>query len=251
MSIALADLTRGRLAELAPDAVLVLPFGAIEQHGHHLPVGTDFLIVDAVARRAVELADTVSPLVLAPTVPYGSSDHHLAVGAALSLAPLEFEACARGLLRSAAASGFRRVFVINGHGGNEDLLRVAGQAAAGSGRLVVGGGAYWSLGRPALEQILPEPGLIPGHAGRFETSLMLALQPHLVQEAPRRAARPLESAEVFWYEDSAVWQEIDGYSDSPWEGSADEGSACLDAVVEATSRCLSEFDRLSYAGRGR
>jgi creatinine amidohydrolase len=245
VSLALADLTRDRLAEVAHAAVLVIPFGAVEQHGHHLPFGTDFLIVDTVARRAAERVEVESPIVLAPTVPYGSSGHHLSVGGALSLSPGVFEESARDLLCSAAASGFRRVFVLNGHGGNEQLLRVAAQAATGLEPLAVGGGAYWSLAQAALERILPQPAAIPGHAGRFETSLMLALRPDRVETARVREPPPTHDDEerAFWHEDRSRWQEIDGYTDSPAEGTAEEGAAFFDAIVAAVAGCLASFDR--------
>jgi len=251
-SLALTDLTRDRLAEVAPAAVLVIPFGAVEQHGHHLPFGTDFLIVDTVARRATERAEAESPIVLAPTVPYGSSGHHLAVGGALSLSARVFEECARDLLCSAVASGFRRVFVVNGHGGNEQLLRVASQAAAGLEPLAVGGGAYWSLAQVDLERILPQPGSIPGHAGRFETSLVLALRPDLQETAPVRKDPPIEDDEkAFWREDRGRWQEIDGYTDRPAEGTAEEGAVCLDAIVAAVARSIDDFDRSTRQRQAR
>jgi creatinine amidohydrolase len=244
VNLALVDLTRDRLAEVAPTAVLVIPFGAIEQHGHHLPFGTDFLIVDTVAQRAVAQVDAESPVVLAPTVPYGSSDHHLAVGGALSLSARAFEDCAKDLVTSASASGFRRIFLLNGHGGNDQLLRVAAQSAAGAEPPAVAGGAYWSLARPALERILPQPAAIPGHAGRFETSLVLALRPGWEEAPPARAHTPASQEEQsFWHEDRGRGREIDGYTDNPENGSAEEGAAFLDAIVGAVAGSITDFDR--------
>jgi len=246
VNLALVDLTRDRLAEVVPTAVLVIPFGAIEQHGHHLPFGTDFLIVDTVAQRAVAQVDAESPIVLAPTVPYGSSDHHLAVGGALSLSARAFEDSAKDLLSSASASGFRRIFLLNGHGGNDQLLRVAAQSSAGQGPPAVAGGAYWSLARPALGQILPQPAAIPGHAGRFETSLVLALRPGWDEAPPVREYTPADQDEQsFWHEDRRRWQEIDGYTDSPADGSAEEGAAFLDAIVAAVAGSIADFDRVT------
>lgn len=242
-ALALADLTRMQVAEAAPEAVLVLAFGAVEQHGPHLPFGTDFAVVDAVARRAVERAAAEAAVVLAPTLPYGSSDHHLDVGGALSLSASSFQACARDLLAAAAASGFRRAFLVNGHGGNEALLRVAAQAAA---PLRVAGGSYWELARPALERILPHPGRIPGHAGRFETSLALALAlgTH-VANAPARDDWQDAEAAAWWHEDRARWARIDGYTDSPAEASPDEGEALLAAVVAAVAGSIVDFAHAS------
>jgi len=221
----LEELTRTRVAEVAVDGVLVLAFGAIEQHGPHLPFGTDFIVVDAVTRRAAERVDV--PLVVAPTLPFGSSHHHLEVGGALSLSAPTYEACARDLLASAAATGFRRAFVVNGHGGNEQLLRVAAQA----GSLVVGGGSYWTIAG----------GLSPGHAGRFETSLALALG--VDADAPARAESEPAHEATWWLEDRARWRRVDGFTDDPAAGSAEQGAALLERIVAAVAAALVEFDR--------
>ena len=236
----LVELTRVRLAEVAPQAVCVLPFGAVEQHGPHLPFGIDFVVVDAVARRAVAQAADEAPLVLAPTAPYGSSDHHLDVGGALSLAPGTFERCARDLLASAASSGFRRAFVLNGHGGNAQLLRTAGRSAAGEG-LTVGGGSYWTLASAELARLRPDAAPIPGHAGRFETSLALALDAPGAAAAPTRADWATEPERAYWREDRDEWRRIDGFTDDPSAGSAEEGAACLDAIVTAVAACIVDF----------
>lgn len=239
----LADLTREQLAEVAATSVLVMPFGAVEQHGPHLPFGTDSLIVDAVAHHATERAGRDATVVCAPTMVYGSSEHHVDVGGALSLGADTFEACARDLFASAAASGFRRVFVVNGHGGNDQLLRVAAQVAVGGRQLVVGGGSYWSLARMELERVLPPGSTIPGHAGRFETSMMLALRPDRDLTAPTRAQWQASDETAYWREDRRWWKTIDGYTDSPGEGTAEDGAACFEAIATAVAASIVEFER--------
>lgn len=239
---ACAELNRVDVAETGPDSVLVMGFGAIEQHGPHLPFGTDLMVVDAVTRRAAERAGEQAPLVVAPTLPYGSSDHHLDVGGALSLGARAFEACVLDLLAAAAASGFRRAFLVNGHGGNEQLLRVAAHAAAADRTLVVGGGSYWALARPELEPIFTGPAPLPGHAGRFETSLALALGASTASPPPREGWQA-GNEPAYWLEDRKWWGTIDGYTDSPADGSAAEGTACLDAIVGAVAAYIVEFER--------
>jgi creatinine amidohydrolase len=238
----LVEMMRTELAEVAPAAVLVLPFGAVEQHGPHLPFGTDFLAVEAIARSAAERAGRDVPVVLAPAQPYGSSHHHLGVGGALSLSARAFEACARDLLESAAASGFRRAFLVNGHGGNDQLLRIA----AGGAGLVVGGGSYWSLAAAELERIVPVGGLVPGHAGRFETSLALALAPGDTGVPPTRRSWGTE-ATPYWVEDPGHWGRIDGYTDNPAEGTAHEGAAYLDAIAAGVAASILRFYRMADA----
>jgi creatinine amidohydrolase len=241
----LAELTRAGVADLAPRSILVLPFGAVEQHGPHLPFGTDALIVDAVSRRAVDEAVTDSPLVLAPTVPYGSSDHHLAVGGALSLSSRSFEECAADLLRSAGTTGFRRVFAVNGHGGNEQQLRIAGHVAAGSRPLAVGGASYWQLAQEELALATRGTAPIPGHAGQFETSLLLALRPDLVHHPPARDGWDDVAGSRFWHVGDRSWSRIDGFTDSPADATALEGEKSLTLVAARVAESLAEFDRLA------
>ncbi|MGH8794533.1 MAG: creatininase family protein, partial [Stackebrandtia sp.] len=73
----LAALDREQVARLAPEAVLVLPVGAVEQHGPSLPLGTDAALAEATAAAGIEASTTSREMVLAPTVPYGNSIHHL------------------------------------------------------------------------------------------------------------------------------------------------------------------------------
>ena len=81
----LNELTREEARSIAPDTLLVFPVGATEQHGPHLPVGTDHLTVEHIARAAAaEIAASV-PVVVAPTMPFGSSHHHLPFGGTMSL----------------------------------------------------------------------------------------------------------------------------------------------------------------------
>jgi creatinine amidohydrolase len=244
----IVDLTREQLASIAPQATLVLGFGAIEQHGPHLPFGTDFLVVDAVARGAAERAGRDASVVLAPAIPYGSSEHHLAVGGAVSITPSAFEAIARDLFASAAETGFRRIFVINGHGGNDQVLRVAAQVASARPGLAIAGGAYWTLAQQELREIMPLPLLVPGHAGRFETSLVRALRPDLELDAPERTEWELEDITPYWIEDRGLWTRIDGYSDSPAQGSAEEGRACLGATIAAIGLQITEFHSSTGGG---
>jgi creatinine amidohydrolase len=80
-----AEMTREELRAVAPDTTVVLPLGATEQHGPHLPSGTDFFTVENLARAATERASAEIAIVVAPALPFGSSDHHLIFGATLSL----------------------------------------------------------------------------------------------------------------------------------------------------------------------
>jgi creatinine amidohydrolase len=84
---------------------------------------------------------------------------------------------------------------------------------------------------------------VPGHAGRFETSLVLALRPDLVGVAPLREPQEVRHESSFWHEDDRAWSSIDGYTDNPAEATAEEGERYLAALVAGVADALREFDR--------
>ncbi len=154
--------------------VLLLPLGATEQHGPHLPIATDTIIAGALA----EAVGAEQPdVVVAPVLPYGSSGEHAGFPGALSLGQVGLELAVVELVRS--ADRFDAVVVFSWHAGNKEPLERAVKRLRGEGRNV----AVW-------EPSPVEDGDL--HAGRIETSLMLALAPELVgEERPAEAAEPL------------------------------------------------------------
>jgi creatinine amidohydrolase len=226
-------LTRDQIAALAPDALVVVPVGSTEQHGPHLATGTDAALVTEIARRSAEAAVRPETILLAPTLAYGASDHHLPFGATLSLSVETFGLVLGDLLASAARAGCRRVFVLNGHGGNTASCAIAVSEAARAHELLCATGIYSQLLDPTS---IDAP--IPGHAGRFETSLMLVVAPDGVQPdearpSPGGAARTLPRGLVV--ADPSRWGELEGFTDRPETASADVGEALLEACVRATA----------------
>jgi creatinine amidohydrolase len=229
--------SRAALAERAPDALVVVPVGAVEQHGPHLPVGTDSMVVEEVARRAAEHVAPAVPTLVTPTLRFGSSHHHLPWAGALSLSSEAFLRAVGDLLGSLARTGFRTVFILNGHGGNDELLQVAARDAALAHELHVAAASYWTLA------FAGDP-WIPGHAGMFETSLVLALRPELVAAPPEREAGPPD-ATAYRLELHGWWQETDGFSDNPAAASAEAGRDYLERAVTATASAFADFYRRS------
>lgn len=166
------------------DTVL-LPFGSIEQHGHHLPLDTDCFIATALADRAAELAgDEGLRLLVAPTINVTLSWYHMQFPGTLRLTTPTFLAVFRDVCDSLFHHGFRSVLIVNGHGGNVAALSVAinDYLASTGRRLPV---ISWpELGGDVVAQ-LNGPGL---HAEEAETSLALALgQRVLMHNAVRDA----------------------------------------------------------------
>lgn len=236
-----ADVDRHGLTSHLPEAVVLLPIGATEQHGPHLPTGTDALIAGGVCQAAVRQAAQRSDraMIITPTVPFGASDHHLPFGGTLSLSPETLLAVVLDLARSIATQGGRRLVLVNGHGGNVGVCHAAAAAASARYGLAVGHLDYWRLAQP--EQQTP----VPGHAGEFETSIVLALRPELVGERATRPHPPAVSAvEGIDIHAEATWRSIDGYSDRPDLADAESGKRRFEHLVRLMSDRLVELVRV-------
>ncbi|WP_409462811.1 creatininase family protein [Amycolatopsis sp. GA6-003] len=204
-----AEADRAAVRRVLAEALVLVPIGATEQHGPHLPAGTDAFLAAAVCERAAELAAPGSgrDLLLAPPVPYGASDHHLPFNGTLSLLPQTLLHVLDDLARSIAVQGGRRMVVVNGHGGNVGVCHAFAGAASTRHGLAVAHTDYW--------RVLEPDDIVPGHAGEFETSLMLAVRGELVQErATREQPAPASVSDVDIHS-AQMWRSIDGYTDQP------------------------------------
>lgn len=200
--------------EGAGEAVLAVPLGATEQHGPHLPLQTDTVIARAVAAGAAAARPGV---VVAPALPYGSSGEHAGFPGTISIGQEATELVLVELCRSAAAS-FGRVLFVCGHGGNVVPVNRAVKRLRGEGREV----RAWS---PRWEG--------DAHAGRLETSLMLAIAPELVR-AERAAAGNTEPVEELFGDLVARGVRplaANGVLGDPAGASAAEGRELLAAAV--------------------
>ena len=165
----------------AADALVIVPVGSTEQHGPHLPVQVDARLATEVARRAAARIAERRAVVVAPTLWCGLAEHHMAFGATITLDFATFHALIRCVCASILRHGFRRIALLNGHGGNIKALDViAGELQHELGARVVSA-TYWTVARVAgaFRDILEaQPGV--AHACEAETSMMLALEPGLV-----------------------------------------------------------------------
>ena len=148
----------------------VLPIGATEQHSHHLPVGTDWLSVEAVARRAAELLDAL----LLPALPYSNSQEHQGFAGTIWLRPQTLAAVVTDIIDSLAHHDIRTTVIINGHGGNWILKPTVREINLSRDDVLVlwAGPEVLSRGAAQVDEL---------HCGRGETSRILHLYPHLVK----------------------------------------------------------------------
>jgi creatinine amidohydrolase len=252
----LNELTRTDLRNLAPTTLVILPVGATEQHGPHLPVGTDSFAVEYVARAVAELVSPELPLLVAPTLPFGSSHHHLPFGGTLSLGTETYYRVLTDLIESLIVGGFRRVFILNGHGGNHELTQLVARDVARTHSADLAAASYWVTARDALATAGADSHAdVPGHAGAFETSLVMALRPELVGEPrPHRDqetdAGPSSSSTVVRSEFHGYWERIDGFTDSPVRADAERGRVYVDAIVPAVAAAVAKFYRTSAGSVG-
>ena len=205
--------------EIGVDAPVVLvPLGSTEQHGPHLPLDTDTRIARALAERVAAAAPTGSVLV-APAVAYGASGEHQGFPGTLSIGQAALESVLVELGRS-AGSDYRLVVFVNGHGGNAEALARAMATLRGEDRPV----RSWS------------PTLTAGdsHAGRVETSVLLALAPELVRRdrAEAGATEPLGELMARLRAGGLRAVTANGVLGDPTGASAEEGEGLLAAWAD-------------------
>jgi creatinine amidohydrolase len=177
MKLTAAELTAR--AELG--ALVIIPVASLEQHGPHLATGVDIVcatgVALAVARR---LAAMGRPVVVTPCVWTGLAEHHVAFGGTVTLEFEAFAAVLRGVVRSAMRAGFKRVMLLNGHGGNAEAVAVVGGECQNEFGIAVAAGTYWHLAGDAFAPILERQSTVL-HACEAETSMMMALMPEAVR----------------------------------------------------------------------
>jgi creatinine amidohydrolase len=166
-----------------PKSTVLLPIGAVEQHGPHLPLDTDISGAVAVCERAARaLADP--PALVLPPIPWGLSPYWLPFAGTLSLRPETILAMIADIGGSVAWHGFRRMVIVKGHRGNAGIVGAAATMLAEHG-IRAAALSYWSLlGSTELRRLAPGDGGHTGHAGQTETSIQRYLRPELVAPEP-------------------------------------------------------------------
>jgi creatinine amidohydrolase len=186
----LSDLTYREVAErLTRPHVAVLPVAATEQHGPHLPLDVDARLTAMICEGAAQAVADEIGVVVAPTLPFGVSEHHMDFPGTLTLRPETFIAAVFDLGVSLIRHGFDRLVVVNGHGGNTGAVHVAAtklRLEAGARHVLFL--SHWALSRTRFAELRETQVGGAAHACEFETSLYLHLRP----EAVRGGAVPTE-----------------------------------------------------------
>ena len=246
-----AEMPRLAISETAADATVVLPLGSTEQHGRHLPVSVDTCVVTALAEAAVERASHEVPILLLPTLPFGFAHHHLPLGGTVSLRSTTYVEVLVDIVTGLVGQGFGSVVLLNGHGGNEAAMRVAVDRLTYEDglELQIAAASYWTIAADSVAALALDSSLIPGHAGHFETSLMLAISPELVQLADRPSddvvRQPISStgAEPGVVRRPGQWERSDGRTDDAAQASVTLGEQAMVTMSANIAEYLVEFHR--------
>jgi len=175
------ELTAAEIRELAAQgATVILPVASMEQHGPHLAVGVDTILCENVCRLAAEAAQKEMPVIVAPSLWCGMAEHHMAYGGTFTFDIPTYRAVLTAFLKSIERHGFRKVLIVNGHGGNITALAAFLQDFAVETGLKICATTYFELAQPAMEPILEDQERIR-HACEGETSLMMLFAPDLVR----------------------------------------------------------------------
>ena len=159
------------------DAIVILPVGSMEQHGPHLPVEVDSALGEAVSiRLAQDMVARGVPAVTLPPVWTGLSEHHMSFGGTITLELSTFIAVIGDICRSLVRHGFRRLVLLNSHGGNENALRSITDELSPQLGVPIVQFCYWYAAAIPIAGILETQTALL-HACEAETSMMLAARP--------------------------------------------------------------------------
>jgi creatinine amidohydrolase len=243
----LPALTREELEQLPnkEHALVIVPTGAIEQHGHHLPVGVDAILGQAWLENVLPRLKPDAPVYVAPPLTYGKSNEHAAFAGTLSLTTSTFRRLLLAVATQLKALGFRQLAVLNTHGGNSAVLVYSLREIQTTLGLRAG-----VLGWPYKPEQTPQEAANGFHAGEWETSLMLAAADELVDmtkavcEYPAELSalgelRPESAPATFSWATEDV--SVSGVMGDATSATAEKGQRWLNAQSAALARRIEQL----------
>jgi creatinine amidohydrolase len=247
---------------IARQPVVLLPFGAVEDHGPHLPLNSDNVIVEAICLEVARRAP--GELLVMPLVAYGLDEHHMDFPGSVSVDVQTLLDYVSDVATSAARHGFNHVLVVNGHGSNAPIADLVARQVVLRTGIICGAmspnaAIDPALAEPALSQLRRSgPGGI-AHAGEYETAMMLHLRPDLVQMD--RAVREIGQLKHEYFnwdhpEPSVLsWQDWwsrmseSGVCGDPTVATAEFGRVLFETTVDNMIRFVRDFRTLPLRSR--
>jgi len=255
-----SQLTTRDFAALDPAAtVAVLPLGATEQHGPHLPLGVDSTLVDGIVAAALPLLPAELPVLFLPSQAIGLSPEHASFPGTLTLSAETLIRLWREIGAGVARAGMRKLVFFNAHGGHTGAMEIVARELRAAHGLIVYSASWFNLPLgEAGAQFSPEEHRFGVHAADIETSMMLALAPAQVDmqsardfgssSRQRAADYPLlgngKSARLGWAMED---YNPEGAAGNAAAASAEKGRALVEAAARQLALLLAEVSRLPLA----
>lgn len=236
------------------EQLALLPIGATEQHGPHLPVSVDSLIVQEIVKEALEKLPQDTPLLILPTQSVGLSTEHMSFKGTLTHSPELMMRIWMELADSLQRAGIKKLLLFNAHGGHQGLMEIVAREIRAKHNMLVYSCSWYQLPLPEEVTSLFEASehRFGIHGGAIETSLIMATHPTLVDESafenfPSTAQDRAEKYPILGNSRSAklAWMMQD-YNDSGVVGdvrqaSAAKGKRLLDGAALALSQLVLEI----------
>jgi creatinine amidohydrolase len=220
--------------------IAILVFGACENHGDHMPFGSDFIFPTEIAKR---LATKVNNVIVLPAIPYGVSLHHDQFQMTMSINPETLVGIISDLLSSLIQNKIRRVLIINGHDGNIGPIEVAARSIKNKHpEMTIACLESWWILVGQLKKDLFEVWSGLGHGGEAETSAILAVRPDLVnmESAPKEVIPKLpENIRIFWKFDELT---STGATGAPQKASIEKGNEILQMLQDLLLSFIKEME---------
>jgi creatinine amidohydrolase len=238
-------MTAAELVALAKkDAIVLLPVASTEQHGPHLATGVDTFLAGEGCRRTALIVQKKRPVVVAPTVWIGLAEHHVAFGGSFTLSLPTYHALLREICRSILRAGFKKILIVNGHGGNIAALTALTTDLAMELGATIGTTTLYSLpmNSGAYEAVLEDQKGVQ-HACEAETSMMMAAFPDCVRKDKLKQAVGPKVSDAPFRNPLAVWRSFKDYTKTGVFGdarraNADKGERLLDIAAEMLAKEL-------------
>lgn len=215
---------------------VIVPLGALEQHGPHLPLDTDALIAKAVSERAAQVA---GECMVVPCIPIGASSHHLAFPGTASLSDTTLRNVMVEVIQTLLSHEFRGAYLVTGHAGNVGAMAAVMAELDPTERSRVVSFDDWPSQRDAVHRVAEDQlgldrELVGTHGGHFETSIMLAIAPDRVHMAKAVAGHigPAATASAKLRSEGMAALSPVGIIGDPRGATADAGERYLDALVD-------------------
>lgn len=239
----LSEMNAAKLRQFVnADTVALLVFGACENHGDHMPFGSDFIMPYELAKR---VARKYPNILVCPPVPYGMSSHHKAFSMTISLEPNTMVNLAIDILQSLVSNNIRHILIINGHDGNIAPIEIASRIIKDRNPHVVISclESWWTwVGQADKELFDVWDGL--GHGGEGETSAMLAVRPDLVDMtlAPDEVVPKLPDnrIRIYWKFNELT---TTGATGAPRKATAEKGQKIMEILEKVLLGFIADMDR--------